>query len=238
MPWQALASFGGDLVGGLLSQRSANKQMGFQERMSSTAYQRAMKDMKAAGLNPMLAAKQGGASTPGGASAQFSTKMGSSAVQAYQQARMTDAQTSLLEAQAAQSTAQKAKIEAETSQLIPSQVNLMRAQEEAQKMNVTEAQERIRKIRSEVLKIRQSTETEKFLTALQKANSEQKKVMAAMWQFLQKEGVTMEAALPKLNYALVQTARGIGAVVEQDKFVSPAGKKLKGRASGQMRRNR
>lgn len=52
--------------------QESQKLRDWQERMSNTSYQRAMKDMAQAGLNPILAFQNGGASTPSGSSASSS----------------------------------------------------------------------------------------------------------------------------------------------------------------------
>lgn len=128
----AVASGGASLIGTYMT-NEANKDMSrenrasniqearesrkWQEKMSNSAYQRSMQDMKAAGLNPMLAYQQGGASTPSGATASstapiMENALGAGISTALETRRLkkeldaTDSQTSLNNAISATQRAQ------------------------------------------------------------------------------------------------------------------------------------
>lgn len=57
----------------------AQKNRDYQTQMSNSAFQRGMADMKAAGLNPILAYQKGGANSPGGSVASASHASGGTA---------------------------------------------------------------------------------------------------------------------------------------------------------------
>ena len=105
----ASAEIARDTTAANMAESQRNRE--FQERLSNTAYQRQVEDMKSAGLNPMLAyIKGGGASSPAGSTGQAVNAQYTSPIQGAASYRLTSAQ-------AAKTEAEKPKVEAETSNI-------------------------------------------------------------------------------------------------------------------------
>lgn len=98
----------------------AQQQMDFQAAQTGSSWQRGVADMKAAGLNPMLAYSQGGAQSGAGSTAQMGNSLGEGANSAFSAAQTMAAlknaasQNELTNAQTAREDATTENIQADT----------------------------------------------------------------------------------------------------------------------------
>lgn len=149
--WPAAATFAGGVLRNSSASQVANNQMDFQYNMASTQYQRGVKDLEAAGLNPMLAYMNGGASSASGAMPNVedvvspAVHQGFSAAQQKAQTDLIKAQTSKTETDAALSAAQIEKVKADTITSGASAGSL--------NQGVVESQARVNKINAELANI-------------------------------------------------------------------------------------
>lgn len=127
----------GSVASGLFSGRQARKQMQFQERMASTQFQRAAKDLEAAGLNRVLALGSP-AAAPGGAMGSMPDigQSGMTGMRTKQDVSMSKSQQGLVPLTAQSIKASTAK-ELATAGLIAEQTRLTNA--EADKAQFTKA---------------------------------------------------------------------------------------------------
>jgi len=235
-------SLGSSLIGGLLgnsAQSKANKtnimlqreNRAWEEKMSNTSWQRGVQDMKDAGLNPMLAFSQGGASTPSVSAATVQPKealarsissAGSNALLALQMqntqaaTEKTKADTKYVEAQTpgakATSAAAEERQQAEIARIredtvrLAAQRDLTDKQREAINETINLLAPQYLAATEQIKAQTASAKTNRELAELEKPAAEAE---AALWTHLSEKGKALgwSASLIKDIFTIIRSAR-------------------------------
>lgn len=168
-PYSAVAGIGLDIAGTFLQDRlntrAAREQRSWEENMFKTRYQMQTADLKAAGLNPMLAYMQSPGGAPSGASSSVQ-KPG--LADSFNASRAVTAQVANTNADTVKKVAEKQNVDMDTA-LKGGMIESVAAQAVHSMSSAAQADAMVQQIRATLPKI--DTEIQKMQTEIQKDKS-------------------------------------------------------------------
>jgi hypothetical protein len=197
MLWPALIGAGATLLAGerrnSAQARQASNQQAFQERMSNTAFTRAVTDMRNAGLNPILASRHQ-ASTPAGAMAQIQDSV-TPAITAYNQIRQTQSNVDLQSSSADQLDKNVEKIDWEIHK-ITQEIRMMKLGEKLT-MNQT------RKVGYEVLLLDEKIKREQAETDATNYENVERRVLSEFYNSAEAAAIARKLGLQPSTFTQI-----------------------------------
>jgi hypothetical protein len=197
MLWPALIGAGASLLAGerrnSAQARQASNQQAFQERMSNTAFTRAVTDMRNAGLNPILASRHQ-ASTPAGAMAQIQDSV-TPAITAYNQIRQTQSNVDLQSSSADQLDKNVEKIDWEIHK-ITQEIRMMKLGEKLT-MNQT------RKVGYEVLLLDEKIKREQAETDATNYENVERRVLSEFYNSAEAAAIARKLGLQPSTFTQI-----------------------------------
>jgi hypothetical protein len=225
--------FGLSFLGGERANRANSAEAlanrNFQERLSNTSYQRGVKDLRAAGLNPILAARFGGASTPGGAQAQIKDSA-TPAVNTGLQLKLANAQVIKAQEEAKKATADARNAESQNKN-IPLEGTLLKTKSDnldAQTSHIGQQQ------RLTEQQVKQAAANTKSILAEVKNIQQRNKNLQQEWNISNVKWRELESKLPEIKYQAYLDSTKIVKVLHAIEKGIPVGKALGAAVGGTL----
>lgn len=227
-----LLSLGGNLLNNFFAGERQEDAQEFSAQQFATRYQNTVKDMKAAGLNPMLAYSQGGGNAP--TSSAASAAGGADLGMVHLQSKMNTAQVANIEADTKNKEAQASNIRADTM-LKVAQEGLAGASADQARANIGYLETQSKRIVEEIKNIPKEGErldalvknlAEEYRLIKEKTHSQEQATNQLRWLAVK---TMLEGDLLSLDLEAARNLENLGRHAKEGKIVLDILKMLKGR---------